>query len=142
MASTIIYESTNSVNTHIIVHKYLRYTGFLVSILYIDCILHMNKTQTTVNRAASYGLIYVIPVVTWPRTLSGQTFQKMSARVQQVQWASEKKAIVFGYLRHGNISCLHTISQDWIFAAYISYILGSKQIYMYTFMYLLYYIHI
>lgn len=28
MASTIIYESNNSVNTHIIVQKYLRYTGF------------------------------------------------------------------------------------------------------------------
>lgn len=91
MASTIIYESTNSVNTHIIVQKYLRYTGFLVSILYIDCILHMNKTQTTVNIATSNGLIYVIPVVTWPRTLSGQTFQKMSARVQQVHLASKKK---------------------------------------------------
>lgn len=64
MATTIIYESTNSVNTHIIVQKDLQYTGFLVSILYIDCILHMNKTQTTVNIATSYGLIYVIPVVT------------------------------------------------------------------------------
>lgn len=131
------------VNTHIIVQKYLRYTGFLVSILYIDYILHMNKTQTTVNIATSYGLIYVIPVVTWPRTLSGQTFQKCLQEFSKFTKQAKKRAIVFGYLlRHGNISCLHTISQGWIFAAYISYILGSKQIYMYTFMYLLYDIHI
>lgn len=65
MASTIIYESTNSVNTHIIVQKFIYdIPVFLVSISYIDCILHMNKTQTTVNIATSYGLIYVIPVVT------------------------------------------------------------------------------
>lgn len=68
---------------------------YFVFFLYIDCILHMNKTQTTVNIATSYRVIYVIPVVTWPRTLSGQTFQKMSARVQQVHLASKKKGNCF-----------------------------------------------
>lgn len=60
MASTIIYESTNSVNTHIIVQKYLQYTGILYFfyILTVYCIWIKPKQLSTEPRHTAWSMSY------------------------------------------------------------------------------------